>query len=104
MLNIFKKSEIAFSLNAGKLKVEGLKKLPPDQADDIRQQIRQHRQQIVMELKQQEHDFLWQQAWTLANWIDNPGSDVLWQERTARVPELQAMPMMIVELEMLIEK
>lgn len=50
---------------------------------------------------QQQHEDLWEKAWKLADWIDDPDSDVPWQERTARVPELQKMSMMIGELECL---
>lgn len=34
---------------------------------------------------------LWNHADELADWIDNPVSDVPWQERVAKVPELQKM-------------
>ncbi len=40
---------------------------------------------------QQQHDALWQKADELADWIDDPGSDIPWQERAAKVPELQEM-------------
>jgi hypothetical protein len=55
-------------------------------------------------LEKQKFDSLWQKAWKLADWIDDPGSTIPWQERAAKVPELQKMSMMIGELEMLIEK
>ena len=51
-----------------------------------------------------EYDSLWKKAWALADWIDGPDSDVPWQERTARVPELQKMSMMLSELEALIKQ
>lgn len=51
---------------------------------------------------QQKYDILWKKAWALADWIDDPDSKVPWQERAARVPELQKMSMMIGELELLI--
>ena len=50
---------------------------------------------------QQQHDHLWQKAWNLANWIDNPGPEIPWQERTAKVPELQAMSLELDQLEKL---
>ncbi len=50
---------------------------------------------------QQQHDHLWQKAWNLADWIDNPGSDISWQERAAKVPELQAMSLELDQLEKL---
>ena len=53
---------------------------------------------------QQKYDALWKKAWALADWIDDSGSDVPWQERTAKVPELQGMSMMLVELELLINQ
>ena len=53
---------------------------------------------------QQQYDALWKKAWALADWIDDSKSDVPWQERAARVPELQQMSMMIGELELLIDQ
>jgi len=47
------------------------------------------------------YDELWKKAWTLAEWIDDSKSDVPWQERAARVPELQAMSLEISRLEQL---
>jgi len=53
---------------------------------------------------QQQHDNLWQKAWELADWIDDSSSSVTWQERAAKVPELQKMSMMIDELEYLMNQ
>jgi len=36
-------------------------------------------------------DDLWKKAWKLADWIDNAESDIPWQERAAKRPELQKM-------------
>lgn len=49
---------------------------------------------------QQEHYELWLQANKLADWIDDSNSEIPWQERTARVPELQEMA---VEIDLLID-
>ena len=45
----------------------------------------------------QKYDDLWQKATALADWIDDSGSTIPWKERTARVPELQGMSMMLQE-------
>jgi len=52
---------------------------------------------------QQKYDSLWKKAWALSEWIDDSSSTVPWQERAARVPELQKMSMQIGELELLIK-
>ncbi len=52
----------------------------------------------------QQHDELWKKAWKLAEFIDNPESEVPLQARAARVPELQEMVMMLSELEFLIKQ
>lgn len=49
----------------------------------------------------QQHNDLWQKAWKLAEWIDDSNSNIPWQERSVRVPELQEISMTIDELEML---
>ena len=48
---------------------------------------------------QQQHDHLWQKAWNLADWIDDSLSALPWQERAAKVPELQAMSRELDQLE-----
>lgn len=40
---------------------------------------------------QNQSDSLWQKAWKLSDWIDNSELDIPWQDRAARVPELQRM-------------
>ncbi len=44
---------------------------------------------------QKQIDDLWAKADKLADWIDNPASNVLLQERAARVPEVQRMALEI---------
>ncbi len=40
---------------------------------------------------QDELNYLWDKAWKLADWIDDPESDIPWQERAVRVPEVLEM-------------
>ncbi len=47
---------------------------------------------------QKKIDDLWSRADELADWIDNPGSAIPWQERAAKVPELQEMSLEIERL------
>lgn len=49
----------------------------------------------------QQFDSLWEKAWVLADWIDDSNSDVSWQERAARVPELQRMSKELDRLEIM---
>lgn len=100
-MNIFEKSGISFTMVNNKLRVEGLKNLPGNTANEIRRQIRENKKDIIQGIYQQEHDALWQKADELADWIDDPDSKVAWQERAARVPELQEMA---VEIDLLIDK
>ena len=46
-----------------------------------------------------EYADLWDRAWALSKWIDNPNSDAPWQERAARVPELMQMTDRLKEIE-----
>ena len=50
---------------------------------------------------QQQYNELWKKADALADWIDDSKSDVPWQERAAKVPELQEMSAEIDRLEKL---
>jgi len=52
---------------------------------------------------QQQFDSLWEKAWKLADWIDEPESDIPWQERAAKVPELQEMSAELDRLEAIIK-
>jgi len=51
-----------------------------------------------VETLQTQIDLLWGKAWNLADWIDDCCSKVSWQERAAKVPELQKMSLRIDEL------
>lgn len=53
--------------------------------------------------EKQKYDALWKKAWALADWIDDSDSTVSWQERAAKVPELQEMSIEIDRLETLID-
>lgn len=52
---------------------------------------------------QDQIDTLWIQSNKLADWIDNPDSDIPWQKRAARVPVLQRMSKELDKLEKLIQ-
>lgn len=90
-MNIFEKSGISFTMVNNKLRVEGLKNLPGNTANEIRRQIRENKKDIIQGIYQQEHDALWQKADKLADWIDNPNSEIPWQERTTKITDLQEM-------------
>lgn len=49
-------------------------------------------------------DSLWEKATNLADWIDDSSSTVPFQERAARVPELQKMSMILDELKQQISR
>jgi len=53
---------------------------------------------------QQKYDDLWKKATALADWVDDSNSTIPWQERAARVPELQKMSKILQELETLIDR
>ncbi len=57
-----------------------------------------------LKTKKQQYDSLWKKAWALADWIDDSGSHVPWQDRAARVPELQKMSMMLDKLKMIMNQ
>ena len=44
---------------------------------------------------QEQIDILWNQATKLADWIDDENSNIPWQDRAARVSELQKMSLEI---------
>ena len=44
---------------------------------------------------QEKIDILWNHATKLADWIDDENSNIPWQDRAARVPELQKMSLEI---------
>ncbi len=48
---------------------------------------------------QQQHADLWLQADKMADWIDDSKSAIPWQERAAKVPELQVMTLELSRLE-----
>lgn len=48
MRNIFKESGITFSMDERGLKICGLSKLPGNRADEIRQQVRENKNEIIM--------------------------------------------------------
>jgi hypothetical protein len=50
MWNIFKKAGLELSLENGLLRVDGMKSLPADQAEQIREQIRENRAEIIFVL------------------------------------------------------
>jgi hypothetical protein len=55
---------------------------------------------IVFETSLHEQiDHLWEKAWKLADWIDNPQSNIHWQERKKYLPEVFKMSARIGELE-----
>jgi hypothetical protein len=100
MLNFFENTGVSLSLDADRLKVEGLKQLPPGQSQKIREKIKTHRTEIMRELSKipapspvglgAEYERLWNEAWRLAEWIDNPkGSPIA--KRRARLPKLDRM-------------
>ena len=53
---------------------------------------------------QDELNYLWDKAWSLADWIDDAESNISWKERTKYVPEVLKMSARIGELESLINK
>jgi len=53
---------------------------------------------------QDELNYLWDKAWTLADWIDDANSKVDWKERIKFVPEVFKMSARIGELEYLINQ
>jgi len=90
MQNIFKESGITLTLDAaGLLRVDGLKALPTEKADEIRDQIRQRRDEIIRELVQNQFNDLWEKAWSLADYVD--GDSAPYSDRVKRLPELLAM-------------
>ena len=50
MWNIFKKAGLALSLENGLLRVEGMKSLPTEQAEQVREQIQENRAEIIFVL------------------------------------------------------
>jgi hypothetical protein len=99
MLNFFEDTGVSLSLDADRLKVEGLKQLPPGQAQKIREKIKTHRTEIMRELSKipapsppgmgHEYDDLWNKAWILADFVD--GDTAPYADRKARLPELMQM-------------
>ncbi|MBA3010013.1 MAG: hypothetical protein KJ658_05185 [Proteobacteria bacterium] len=53
---------------------------------------------------QNQFDTLWEKATNLADWIEDSSSTIPFQERAARVPELQKMSMMLDELKQQISR
>ncbi len=106
MLSFFKEAGVNLDLVDGLLKVKGLKKLPPEQAQEIRDQIRDNREKIISELQipapeppgmGAEYDRLWNEAWLLADFID--GDTAPLEARKERLPELLRMRDRLAEIE-----
>jgi len=98
MLNFFKNAGVTLSLDCDRLSVEGLKALPTDQADRIRDHIRKNREALIGELVQQQHDELWEKAWALADEIDDVNGAPI-EDRRSMMPELNRMRVELVRLE-----
>lgn len=96
MLNFFKDAGVSLSMDGDRLKVEGLKQLPQEQANEIRQKIQDNRGKIISELQipapstpgmGPEYERIWNRAWELAEWIDDPAAAPI-EQRRAKLPEL----------------
>lgn len=107
MLNTFRNAGVVLSLDGDRLKVEGLKQLSPDQAQEIRQKIQDNREQIISELQipapdpaglGPEYERLWHRTWKLADYIDNPDGAPL-ADRRAKLPELDRLRERMAEIE-----
>lgn len=96
MLNFFEDIGVVLSLDGDRLKAEGLKKLPPDQAQEIRQKIRDNREKLISELQiptssppgmGADYADPCDQAWQMDDFINDPdgASD---NKRRARLPDL----------------
>lgn len=96
MLNFFEDIGVVLSLDGDRLKAEGLKKLPPDKAQEIRQKILDNREKIISELQiptssppcmGADYANPCNQAWQRDVFIDDPdgASD---NKRRARQPDL----------------
>ena len=82
MLSFFKDAGVVLTLDAGRIRVEGLQQLPPQKADEIRKKIKQQRAEIINELYNvpppepnglgQEDASFWKQALIQADHFDNP--------------------------------
>jgi len=97
-------SDIGLNINItpdDNLKIQGLSSLQSDLKNQVLQYAKKNKWQILFEIKtqnktiQEKIDILWNQADKLADWIDDSSSTVPWQERAARVPELQEMSLEI---------
>jgi hypothetical protein len=81
----------------GSLKIQGLSSLEDAVKKEALEYAKKNKPFIVLELQnqnkthQQQYDSLWKKATALADWVDDSSSPVPWQERAARVPELQGM-------------
>lgn len=98
MLNFFKDAGVSLSLDADRLKVEGLKQLPPGKSDKIRQMIQNNREKIISELQVPapsppdlgpEYNRIWKEAWLLADFVD--GDTAPLADRKARLAELDKL-------------
>lgn len=85
----------------GNLKIQGLSSLQGKLTDQVLQYAKKNKWRILFEIKTQKKtlkekiDILWNQADELADWLDDSDSDISWQERTLKIPELQEMSLEI---------
>lgn len=91
-LNFFKSHGLEIFTDDGKdIQIRGISSLPGNKKNFVLQYARQNKIAILIEV-------LWAEADTLADWIDNPGSEAPWQDRAARVSDLEAMSKRIEDL------
>jgi hypothetical protein len=92
------------SINAttdANLKIKGLSILQEDLKKQVIQYAQKNKWRIVFEIQTQNKSLeekietLWNKATQLEDWIDDPESDVPWQEKTKYVPQLQEMSLEI---------
>jgi len=100
----FSDKGLLVSLFGNDLKIQGLASLPDDLREHVLQYAKKNKWRILFEIKtynktlQEQINDLWCQADKLADWIDDSSSTVPWQDRAARVPELQEMSLEIDKL------
>lgn len=87
------------------LKLKGLSFLQDYLKNQVLQYAKQNKWRIIFELQTQNKsldetiNILWDKAIKLADWIENPDSDISLQKRTKYVPKLLEMSEQISELE-----
>ncbi len=80
----------------GDLKIQGLSSLQDDLKRQVLQYAKKNKWRIAFEIQtlgktlQQKIDILWNTAEVLADWMDDE-TDIPWEERAAKIPELQKM-------------